>query len=329
VAVSVTGEKTSIVIERRDSEDFTEHEVLFATNRQPTGLEFGSERSSTLHHGVDRVSVSNKQRLFSPTRWETKIKKHERKLMTEDEFYQCLSKSADGSVLVFIHGFNTSFDECICRAAQIKKDLKIAAIIAFSWPSIGVFPERYFIEHYPADRETIRLARFHIADFLSALSTRARMAKIHVLAYSMGNIGLLNAISEQRTDALRLEHLIFAAPDVDQDEFRVASPRVVAVARSVTLYVSSNDWALTSSSHVHRVPRAGDGREVLVVPDVTTIDASAAGGKFMNFLGHGYVTNSRNVLSDIYSLLEGTPPARRFGLKEETSSLGTYWRVLP
>ena len=45
---------------------------------------------------------------------------------------------ADRNMLVYIHGFNTSFDDAQRRAAQLGFDLKVPGITAlYSWPSRG------------------------------------------------------------------------------------------------------------------------------------------------------------------------------------------------
>jgi len=45
-------------------------------------------------------------------------------------------------------------------------------------------------------------------------------------------------------------------------------------------------------------------------------------------LGHGYVSDAREVLTDIHELIHrGTPPDKRFGLEPMKSADGAYWLI--
>ncbi|MFK0731826.1 MAG: alpha/beta hydrolase, partial [Gloeotrichia echinulata HAB0833] len=86
-------------------------------------------------------------------------------------------------------GFNVSFEDAALRAAQIGVDLQVPGIMAFySWPSRGK------LVSYPADEATIEASERYIAEFLLNLVQKSGAEKIHIIAHSMGNRGLLRAM---------------------------------------------------------------------------------------------------------------------------------------
>src|SRR5262245_31066233 len=91
--------------------------------------------------------------------------------------------------LVFLHGFNVTFEDAAIRAAQIGFDLKVLGATAFfSWPSRGR------VTAYPADEATIEASEPAIADFLVDFAANCGAEKVHLIAHSMGNRGLLRAL---------------------------------------------------------------------------------------------------------------------------------------
>lgn len=70
----------------------------------------------------------------------------------------------DMKVLVFIHGYNNSFNDAIQAAARVKNDAKWGGpVVAFSWPSFG------FVANYNADEDNQKLSIAYFIDFLKAI----------------------------------------------------------------------------------------------------------------------------------------------------------------
>jgi esterase/lipase superfamily enzyme len=168
-----------------------------------------------------------------------------------------------------------------------------------------------------------------IANFLAGFAAESGSDRVHVIAHSMGNRGLLRAISRIVNDASKLSrcrftHLVLAAPDVDTKVFQDLAANFAKVAKRATLYVSDKDVLLEASSWLHDYPRAGICPPVTVVPRVDTIDV---GKVDLSLLGHGYVGAARVVLTDMYNLLhEDATPEKRMGLMRLVDSEGAeYW----
>ncbi len=126
----------------------------------------------------------------------------------------------------------------------------------------------------------------------------------------------------------KIKEIILAAPDIDADVFkRDIAPTLVEHGPNITLYASSNDWALAASKAFHGYARAGDaGDEITIVSGITTIDSSEVQS---DFLGHSYYADSPVLLSDIADVFNGRQqPQLRSHLSEVDSPLGTYWKLL-
>ena len=318
--------------------------VWFGTNRrlEEAGgqVRFTGERDRQVHYGWCRVAVPKSHRIGSIgspwwkrllTLTDDRLKIVKTTVLEADAYW---AQIADGlasapieerDAVVFVHGFNVSFDEAAIRAAQLGFDLGISGVMAFySWPSQGN------IRSYASDEATIEASEDYITDFLTAMATRSGARRVHVIAHSMGNRGLLRAIGRIAASAAERSHvpfdqIILAAPDVDYDTFRRLSVSYRQVAKRTTLYVCGRDRAVEASKWIHDYARAGLVPPVTIVPGIDTINVSNLD---LTLLGHGYIAEARELLTDMHTLLRhGTPPEQRFGLRAATTEDGTYWMV--
>ena len=100
-----------------------------------------------------------------------------------------------------------------------------------------------------------------------------------------------------------------------------------AQSKRTTLYASSRDKALRQSMRIHRYPRAGDSRSIVIVPGVDTIDATH---RHTDLLNHSYYGDNSSIISDIHQMIKhGTPPGGRFGIKGVPLDAPEYWQFLP
>ena len=228
--------------------------------------------------------------------------------------------------LVFVHGYNVSFEQAGLRAAQIGFDLSIrGAMSFFSWPSKAT------LSGYPADEATIETNEDSIADYLTDFAVRSGARAVHVMAHSMGNRGVLRAVARiaadaQRRSGVRFGQFILAAADLDVDKFRQLAAAYQQVAARTTVYVSARDRAVEASRWLHQFPRVGLAPPITVVNGLDTVAVPNAD---LTLLGHGYVAEARNVLVDIHTLIHrDAAPAQRFGLREAATEHGErYWLI--
>lgn len=171
-------------------------------------------------------------------------------------------------LLVFIHGFDNSFEDAITRAAFNRKWFAASgvttadmAVIAFSWPSLGQivgFPLPQ--EDYLHDQMMARLSGVHLMSFFAAIKptlAKARTAgfRTFLLAHSMGNLALDSAVENWflhgNGDAHLFDLVVLAAGDCGYATFGVPHlarlsglPRLAA---RVAIYYSSADTVLQLS----------------------------------------------------------------------------------
>jgi len=232
-------------------------------------------------------------------------------------------------ILVFVHGYNSSFSDGARRAAQLAFDLKFAgSTVLFSWPSQAATLE------YTVDEQSAEWSVPDMKDVLAGLATLAPNTPIYVIAHSMGNRvftrGFKALLAEDPAKRLPFKQLVLAAPDIDADVFkREIAPAILGQGPRVTLYASSNDKALAASRGVHGgYLRLGEsGKDIVVLAGLDTVDAS---GVSTEFLGHSYFGDSGTVMSDLkYVIRKSLPPEQRerFALERvRNAAIGLYWR---
>jgi esterase/lipase superfamily enzyme len=229
---------------------------------------------------------------------------------------------------VFVHGFNVPFHEAAQRTAQMAYDMNFDGLpILYSWPS------RASLISYIADTAVVNLSGRRLSRFLEDVVAQSGATRIHLIAHSMGNRALTDALE---LFALRYEgaqpafdQVLFTAPDLDAGLFAEMMTTIRTTARRITLYASNKDWALAVSRRLHGdSPRAGQGgRNILNVAEVDSIDMTEIGE---DMLKHSYYANNPSALTDILSLFwRDAPPEQRCGMTPAEGENGTYWSYEP
>lgn len=86
-----------------------------------------------------------------------------------------------GSVLVFVHGYNTLYEEAVYRFAQIVHDSGFTGTaVLFACPSMGKAPL------YLADRDASTYSRDYLEQALLQVSTLREVREVNILAHSIG-----------------------------------------------------------------------------------------------------------------------------------------------
>ncbi len=169
-------------------------------------------------------------------------------------------KPTDRHVLLFVHGYNTRFEEAVYRFAQIAHDAGAPVVpVLFTWPSRGKLFD------YVYDRESATYSRDALEDVLQRMVKNPNVREISILAHSMGNFVTVEAIRQMaiRNQGMspKIKDIMLASPDIDFDVFRRQIAEVEASDKSppVTLFVSKDDRALAASSLIAgSEPRLGE-----------------------------------------------------------------------
>lgn len=305
--------------------------VFYATDRNHTGESaarkmFGAERGP-VQYGVASVSIPRNHKmgeLEAPSIWKFEFRadpeKHVVLLAAEPlapaAFFggvsQRVKKSAKKNALVFVHGFNVSFEDAARRTAQIAYDLGFdGAPTFYSWPSQGE------VAKYTVDENNVAWSAPNLERFLADFAENSDAERVFLVGHSMGTRALTQAYASLLVAKPHLKgkfaELILAAPDMDAAIFkRDIAPALLAGQARVTLYASSEDVPLKASKAVHGAPRAGDTQpEIVVVKGIESIDATGMGTDFLN---HSYFAQNRSIVSDIFHLVHNGLRAAQRGL---------------
>lgn len=153
-------------------------------------------------------------------------------------------------VRVFVHGYNTSFQEGLFRLAQVTHDSGgEGAAILFSWPSNATMMA------YAADREAVTYSRDHLAELLATLARDRRIGQITLLGHSMGGWLVMETLRQLRLTGddptLRRLQVVLAAPDIDVDVFRAQLGVIGPLNPPLTVLVAPDDRALRISARLN------------------------------------------------------------------------------
>jgi esterase/lipase superfamily enzyme len=307
--------------------------VYYATDRKREADSYGADRGSLEFGRVD-VSVPDDRQmgeLPKPRWWRLEFcpnpERHVIVLAVTPMPSDAWKAEAHAQeALVFVHGYNVSFDDAARRAAQFAVDLNFhGTAMLYSWPSEGK------TLRYTVDEGNAIWTTDDFVECLQVVLTQCGFSRVHLVAHSMGNRVVTDGLLMLDPAALpagsaELVETVFAAPDVDAATFRTFATRFHQRARRMTLYASRNDKALGLSRTIHKYPRAGDLSDGIVLADgLDSIDASAVD---TSLAGHSYFGRNRSIISDIFYLIRGAKAqGERHGLKLATN--GKYWIVQP
>jgi esterase/lipase superfamily enzyme len=229
-----------------------------------------------------------------------------------------LDQTAHKDVYIYVHGFNNTFEDAVFRAAEIWHFMgRIGVPIAYTWPAgLGG------IRGYAYDRESSEFTVAHLRRFIQTVAQCPGVERVHLVAHSLGVHVTISALCElhliyaaqgnSTQRELKLENLVLAAPDVDEDLFlqRFIGENLLQAARRTTIYASQYDRAIELSDIVFASrrrlgtlavkdfsPKMKQGLAKL--PNVQFIECKVSGC----MISHSYVFTHPAVLSDLILVL--------------------------
>ncbi len=271
------------------------HAIFIATTRKrsndPSKV-FDGERSATLNFARVNVTVPNVHKTGQIERRSRGKSDDPSKYFmaseavgydTAPKFQAALNAdiaARGGRVMVFVHGYNTSFDSAVYRLTQIVHDSGYPGTpVLFSWASGGSTTS------YVYDKESASAARDQLEVTLRMLAqTGAR--RIDIVAHSMGTWVTMEtlrqlAITGDRDLSGKLGDVVLTSPDIDVDVFKSQMRRYGKPDKPFILLLSDDDRALKLSGLLAGSrPRVGDYRDAADLADygVTVVDLTSAKG---------------------------------------------------
>jgi len=188
-----------------------------------------------------------------------------------------------GDVLIYVHGFNQTFETAALDAAHLSDGIKFRGrTIVFSWPSAGLFDYAY-------DRDSAMWSRDDFERVLQSVVTTPGVGRVHIVAHSMGTMLTLETLRQlyaRNGDAVtdKIGAVVFASPDIDMDVFSSTVVRIGPLGRKITVVAATNDRALALSGRIAGgVTRVGAAEKAAIERlGVRVIDASDAGWGIIN-----------------------------------------------
>jgi esterase/lipase superfamily enzyme len=258
-------------------------------------------------------------------------------------------------VLVYVHGFNVSWEEAVGGALALQLMLnrgggldaaQTVAVVLFTWPSDGQAKPwlSYKSDRAEGSASAGAFARglLKLRDFLADLRDRAHDAQvklcqqdIHLLCHSMGNFVLQHTLPKLDDftpgDAFpRLfEHIFLCAPDLDDDALEPGHGlgRVHELARHVTIYHNREDVALHISDYTKgnpdRLGSQGAARPALLHNKVHQVDCHDL---VTGLVEHSYYLEGW-VNQDIRLSIEGREQADRERRRDLKGDLPNVWKL--
>jgi len=340
------------------------YRYFYVTNRQvndmaaPIDERFTNQRGETLHFGLFDTIIEPSLglgMLINPTDWfqNEEIQLQQVRALDQDEFVdqlrQQIQASQFGSLLININGYRERFPSALRKTAFLCHVLDIdSPIMVFDWPgNQGSTPRRY--------RHAQRVATDSGAELAQALELiigDIQPDRLWLVANSMGAQVVVHAFNKLYENAeladaeIEINHVVLTAPDVDKAEFNNQfKHEIAAMAKNLTVYVSSNDRALLMSRVINRGRRLGqstlnprnpDQMEEaarlfdLMEPDdslVTLVDVTPV-NRTRNF--HNFSLETPQFFDDLYlKLVNDNKPRSRLMYRIKTPSGRAYWILTP
>ncbi len=212
-------------------------------------------------------------------------------------------------MLVYVHGFNQTFETAALDAARLSDGLKFRGdTMLFSWPS------KNSVFNYIYDRESALWSRDALEEMLDQLIADPSVGTVHIVAHSMGTMVTVEALRQLydrrgASMASRLGAVVLASPDIDIDGFKSSIARLGGFSRKITVLTVAKDRALgVMRDMAGGITRVGIAEKAqLEALGLRVIDASEYAGGGLNhdlFLTNGQV---REVIRRVMD--EARPPA--------------------
>lgn len=232
--------------------------IYVATSRQrekPGSNAFTNERSDNLNFAEFKISIPPNHK-SAQIEWpsgkpnpKTDFVAVEQRELDQAAFLRAVAQASGhkkDNIGIFVHGYNTNFQEALFRQAQVFADAGTDNGVLFSWPSEGSY------SGYLADREAATASRDQLVDFLTMMSREPGAGHIALVGHSMGGWLVTEAIRQLRlmgrNDVIDKLRVVLAAPDIDGEVFETQMNVIGPLSPPLVVLVSPDDLALYVSS---------------------------------------------------------------------------------
>jgi esterase/lipase superfamily enzyme len=333
------------------------YRFFYVTNRRlgadagPLEERFGKEREEILKYGYFDVKIQPSLglgMLIDATEWfqNEEIRLKEVRELEQTAFVKLarrlIQDSPYRSLLVVVHGYKEAFPSALRKTAFLSHVLDInTPVLLFDWPG----NQGGSLGGYRRARQVAQASGAELARTLELIIRVIQPDRLWLVANSMGGqvvtdaFGLLYREADLADAETEIEDVVLTAPDVDHDEFdNQFKQEIKALARNLTVYVSSNDRALLMSRIINRGRRRGEstlspdqleeairvadlvepGSELVTLVDVTPVNRTR------NF--HNFSLETPEFFDDLYLRFTNTDmPRSRLIYQVQAPNGAVYW----
>ncbi|MFH1189918.1 MAG: alpha/beta hydrolase [Candidatus Omnitrophota bacterium] len=326
----------------------TDRDILDAASLSPA---FGKNIAKSMTYGELNVKID--PRVGIGTMLPNKLKRHgvigvQDVTKLDDEAFirkltDAVAASPHKSLMIVVFGYKDNFEATAIKASYFTYLLDInTPVLLFDWPG----DQSVSIGGYLKAREYAGASGAYLGKLIDDVVTKVGPEKLWINASSLGCQVVCDAFEyiykdPDHADAeLEIDHIVFAAPDVGQEEFDDQfKTELAALSKRLTTYVSSNDEALLMSAFITGKQRLGrqrtkehdqmeEAKDMLYLkslsPDkITLIDVTPVNKASY---GHGYYLESPEFYDDFYMrILDKEPNVNRrlYLLKYKNNT--DYW----
>ncbi|MCI0364071.1 MAG: alpha/beta hydrolase [Phycisphaerales bacterium] len=234
------------------------------------------------------------------------------------ELRRYMAVSPRKEVLIYVHGYNNTFEDAVFRAAELAHFLGREMVpIAYSWPAGA----KGLLQGYTRDRESGEFTIFHLKAFLRSIASCPEIERINLIAHSRGADVITSALRELYIESraagrdfrreYKIHNAIMVAADLDLEvsQQRLAAEHLGLGLDRITIYVSQSDDAIGLAEWLYgSVRRLGQltSREYFEMEKIALKLKSTAVINVKvksDFFGHGYFHANPAVSSDLIMLL--------------------------
>ncbi len=202
--------------------------------------------------------------------------------------------------LIYVHGFNNTFDQGVLRIAQLSDDFNMDNVaVHYSWPSSGS------PLGYEYDKDSVLYARDGLEDLIRSVKS-AGARRVLLVGHSMGAQLIVETlrqidIADPGAASRMTDGVVLVSPDIDDEVFRSQVSRITPLPQPFIIFVSRRDRALKLSAWLtgqqDRLGNLESYRELADL-DVTILDVTS----FSSGIGHFTLAESPGLISMLENL---------------------------
>lgn len=322
-------------ISYRTSDHYRVLDVFYATTRghqkdSEKMLPFGSSLSDKTSLGRTSIKIDPAVKVgkMLPEKLKTsgRMGVESIDMMDDERFMEELTAaveaSPDKSLFILVFGYKDNFEETAIKAGWFAYMLDVnTPVLLFDWPG----DQPVSIRGYNKARRYAEASGPALGKLITRIEREIKPEKLWLKGSSLGCETICDAFEymyrydDMRDDEAEFAKVIFAAPDVSEDDFKEKFARhILAFSEMLTVYVSSHDDALLMSEmitgqkklgrqRVKEPAQAEAAKDLLLIKSqnpgrLTVIDVTPINDSSFH---HGYYLECPEFFDDLYARIKG------------------------